>query len=82
MKPEIQKLLWRSRRGMLELDTLFREYLLHNGDQMDKQALAAFESLLELQDQTLFDAFSGKHSLDNAQHQQLFESLKQACVEE
>ena len=82
MKPEIQKLLWRTRRGMLELDTLFRQYLLEYGDQMNREELQDFESLLELQDQTLFEAFSGKCMLDDKRHQQLFDSMKQACVEE
>jgi len=81
MKPEIQKLMWRSRRGMLELDTLFRQYLLSYGEQMNQKELLNFESLLELQDQTLFEAFSGKRKLDNRQHQQLFDHIKQVCAE-
>ena len=82
MRPEIHKLLWRSRRGMLELDTLFRQYLLENGEQMNNEQLLDFESLLELQDQTLFDAFSGKCMLGDKRHQQLFDSMKMMCVEE
>jgi len=81
MMSEIQKLMWRSRRGMLELDTLFRQYLLSYGEQMNQKELQDFESLLELQDQTLFEAFSGKRKLDNIQHQQLFDTIKQACAE-
>ena len=81
MKPEIQKLMWRSRRGMLELDTLFRHYLQTYGEQMNQDELLNFESLLELQDQTLFEAFSGKRKLDSMQHQQLFDHIKQVCAE-
>ncbi|MCW8965019.1 MAG: succinate dehydrogenase assembly factor 2 [Gammaproteobacteria bacterium] len=78
MRPEVQKLLWRSRRGMLELDTLFRGYLLRHGEQMDAQQLAEFESLLELQDQTLFDAYAGKCELENHSHQLLMQSMMSA----
>ena len=80
MKPEIQKLLWRSRRGMLELATLFRQYLLAYGEQMNQKELQDFESLLELQDQTLFEAFSGKRKLDDMQHQQLFDMIKRTLL--
>lgn len=71
MSQEICKLLWRSRRGMLELDILFRDYLLKYGEQLSRQQLVEFESLLELQDQTLFDAYSGQCKLDNDIQQQL-----------
>ena len=77
MRPEIQKLLWRSRRGMLELDILFRTYLQNHGEQLDDQQLADFESLLELQDQTLFDAYSGKSELHTPALQQLMQSMMQ-----
>jgi len=76
MQAEVQKLLWRSRRGMLELDTLFRGYLVQHGEHMNEQQLADFESLLELQDQTLFDAYAGKCELENKGHQQLMEAMK------
>ena len=56
---------------MLELDTLFRRYLLQHGEQLDDQQLNTLESLLELQDQTLFDAYAGKCALENAIHQRL-----------
>ena len=75
MRSEVQKLLWRSRRGMLELDILFRTYLQHHGEQFDEQQIADFESLLELQDQTLFDAYSGKSELHNPVLQQLMQSM-------
>ena len=79
MKPEVHKLLWRSRRGMLELDTLFRAYLETYGDQMTMKQLGEFESLLELQDQTLFEAFSGKKLLESDSHQRLFSSVMGVC---
>ena len=76
MKPEVQKLLWRSRRGMLELDTLFRVYLELEGDQLDDNRLQQFSALLEYQDQDLFDAFSGKRALPDAQLDSLFMEMR------
>ena len=76
MKPEVQKLLWRSRRGMLELDALFRRYLMDKGDDLSPQQLQEFEALLQYQDQELFDAFSGKVPLDDEKLNVLFNELK------
>ncbi len=63
MRSEVQKLLWRSRRGMLELDALFRKYLMEQGEQLSDEQLSQLGKLLAYQDQDLFDAFSGKKSL-------------------
>lgn len=71
MRPEVHKLLWRSRRGMLELDTLFRGYLMRAGDGLSDAQLAAFEALLAFQDQQIFDAFSGKQPLPDKQSNKL-----------
>ena len=76
MKPEVQKLLWRSRRGMLELDTLFRVYLELEGDSLDDSMLQQFSALLEYQDQDLFDAFSGKRPLPDKELEDLLMEMK------
>ena len=76
MRPEVQKLLWRSRRGMLELDTLFRVYLEVEGDNLDDKQLQQLTQLLEYQDQDLFDAFSGKRSLPDEALDGLFHQMK------
>lgn len=76
LKPEVQKLLWRSRRGMLELDALFRGYLFEYGDDLTGEQLQEFEALLAYQDQDLFDAFSGKTPLTDSRHHALFEKIR------
>jgi antitoxin CptB len=76
MKPEVQKLLWRSRRGMLELDKLFRNYLEQHGDVLDDHQLEQITHLLEYQDQDLFDAFSGKRPLQDETLDRLFTQIK------
>lgn len=76
MKPEVQKLMWRSRRGMLELDKLFRGFLEEQGDDLSIVELQQFEQLLEYQDQDLFDAFNNNRELDDPGLQQLFQQIK------
>ena len=54
---------------------LFRNYLMMQGEHLDDEQLAEFESMLELQDQTLFDAYSGKSQLPSPSLQQLMDSM-------
>lgn len=61
---------------MLELDTLFQEYLSRYGDQLDTAALDDLEGLLAMQDQDLFDAFSGKQALKDDHLDELFREIK------
>jgi antitoxin CptB len=75
VRPEVQKLLWRSRRGMLELDMLFRNYLTTAGDNLSEQQLQEFEQLLSCQDQELFDAYSGKQPLPDKPMNELFSQI-------
>ena len=56
---------------------LFGEYLQAHGNKMSEKQLLDIQRLLELQDQTLFDAFSGKARLKDEQLQRLFTYIKQ-----
>ncbi len=76
MKPEVRKLLWRSRRGVLELDTLFRKYLTDQSEELSDEQLAQLEKLLTYQDQDLFDAFSGKKPLADPELNRYFHTIK------
>lgn len=50
-----RKLAWACRRGMLELDILLNRYLEERYELASLQDQAKFRSLLECQDQDLFD---------------------------
>ncbi len=80
MKPGVQKLLWRSRRGMLELDALFRTYLTEQGEQLSEQQRMRFERLLAYQDQDLFDAFTGKTPLADPELEHYFCTIKKQAA--
>jgi len=66
---------------MLELDTLFHEYLSRYGEQLEDDALDDMENLLMLEDQVLLDAFSGKSVLDDMRLDALFMQIKAAISE-
>lgn len=50
-----QRLHWRCRRGMLELDLLLQGFLEQGHGRLSPEELTAFERLLQLSDQELFD---------------------------
>ncbi len=55
----LPQLRWRCRRGMLELDLLLNDYLSQHFEQLDREQLALFESLLDYPDPVLLDLLLG-----------------------
>jgi len=50
-----QKLKWRSRRGLRELDLLFRNFIQKYWDQLTAEEFDVFEQVVNFEDQPLFD---------------------------
>jgi len=48
------RLMWASRRGMLELDLMLQPFVEDHYDQLDQSDKQLFHELLELEDQQLF----------------------------
>ena len=48
------RLMWASRRGMLELDLMLQPFVEQHYDQLDQNDQQLFHKLLELEDQQLF----------------------------
>ncbi len=61
---DINRLKWRCRRGMKELDVLLESYLLVNADSMASEARKSFSELLEIQDPILYEWFTGRSKPD------------------
>jgi len=66
-----QRLRWRCRRGMRELDYLLGRWLERHWMQTDASEQAIFEALLECQDDLLWRWFMGYEVCPNAQQAQL-----------
>jgi len=58
--PGHNRLLWRCRRGMLELDCLLRGYAERHLAALDAAQRARFAALLDLPDQTLLAILLGQ----------------------
>jgi antitoxin CptB len=54
------RLRWRSRRGLLELDLVLERFWQRTGDKLDDADAAALEALLRLPDNDLLDLVMGR----------------------
>ncbi|MEL0236350.1 MAG: succinate dehydrogenase assembly factor 2 [Gammaproteobacteria bacterium] len=52
---DTQKLKWRSRRGLRELDLLFRNFIQKYWDQLTPEEFEIYAQVVGLEDQPLFD---------------------------
>ncbi len=53
------ELRWRCRRGMLELDIIFNDFLDKAYDELNQQQKELLDQILDYPDQLLFDLFLG-----------------------
>ena len=57
------RLMWKCRRGLLELDLVLERFVDRNAKAMDEGELARLGELLELPDNDLWDIVSGRSDL-------------------
>jgi len=54
------RLRWKCRRGMLELDILLQSFLEHGYEKLDPTDLERFSQLLKYEDNPLFELLMGR----------------------
>ena len=69
MNTYTNKTKWKCRRGLRELDLLFRNYSEKNLESLSTDELAMFNSILDLEDQPLYDFIFKNESLNNPQQE-------------
>lgn len=57
---EADRIRWRCRRGMLEIDLVLNAFIAHHLESLDARQLAAFMRLLDRIDPELFDLVMGR----------------------
>ena len=57
---EIERLKWRSRRGLLELDIVFERFWAGEGTKLNEHEAQVLEGLLQLPDNDLLDLVMGR----------------------
>lgn len=76
--PSIQKLQWQCRRGMLELDYIFREFLDNHYEQLSEDDKYQFVELLNHSDQDLQQWLVNKSSPVNQNLLKIVEKITTA----
>ena len=69
MNQEINRIYWKCRRGMREIDLLLREFAQETLPLLDNKDIEIFESILDYDDQKLFDFIFKNESLKNEEHE-------------
>ena len=72
----LERLKWRSRRGLLELDLVFERFWAGPGQSMDEAEAAALERLLLLPDNDLLDLVMGRRACEESQLLAVLAKLK------
>ena len=69
MKPQINRIKWKSRRGMRELDLLFENFFKFYADKISESELEVLQELLVYDDQSLYDFIFKDIKLGNLDHE-------------
>jgi antitoxin CptB len=74
----IERLKWRSRRGLLELDLVFERFWAGAGSRMSEGDAAALERLLALPDNDLLDLVMGRTESPESELREMVTKLRAA----
>jgi antitoxin CptB len=66
IQQRLNRIKWRSRRGLLELDIIFTRFFAASGDSFSEAELGQLEAALRLPDNDLLDMIMGKQAIDDA----------------
>ena len=70
MNKEINRIHWKCRRGMREIDLLLREFARNSIEELDHQDLLVFDEILNYDDQSLYEFIFKNESLGNVIHEE------------
>ena len=74
----MQRVRWRSRRGLLELDIILGRFIETYYAQLDETERQAFEEMLDMPDNPLWDMIAGRQEATQAEQQVLLEKIRNA----
>jgi antitoxin CptB len=74
---ELERVRWRCRRGLLELDIVLGRFVVQHYAGLDEVQQVAFDALLDMPDNVLWDMITGREAPPQEMQQlRLLESLK------
>ncbi|MDE2118666.1 MAG: succinate dehydrogenase assembly factor 2 [Betaproteobacteria bacterium] len=74
----LERVRWRCRRGLLELDIVLGRFVGAHYAQLDEAGQQAFELLLDMPDNTLWDMIAGRLEAAQSVQQALLERIRAA----
>ena len=69
MNQEINRIYWKCRRGMREIDLLLREFSSQVLSSLDEHDVNLFDEILDYDDQSLYDFIFKQDTLGNKDHE-------------
>ena len=73
---ELDRIRWRCRRGMLELDIVLQGFVAKHYMQLDEIELRHFDTLLSLPDNDLWDMITSKKKVEDIKLQPVLQLLQ------
>ena len=73
---ELERVRWRCRRGLLELDIVLGRFIEQHYAGLDEAQQAAFDILLDMPDTVLWDMIAGRKDAAQVEQQALLEKLR------
>ncbi len=74
----LERVRWRSRRGLLELDIVLGRFIESHYLQLNESEQQAFEELLDMPDNPLWDMIAGRQEATQDAQRALLEKIKSA----
>jgi antitoxin CptB len=74
----LERLKWKSRRGLLELDIVLERFWKRAGNEMNEKEAAALDRLLTLPDNDLLDLVMGRVDIPDAGLAAMLDKLRAA----
>ena len=78
LNPAFKRVRWRARRGLLELDIVLGRFIEAQYAQLDEAGRQAFEVLLDMPDNPLWDMIAGRLEAAPGEQQALLEKIRAA----
>jgi antitoxin CptB len=74
----LERVRWRCRRGLLELDIVLGRFVVQRYPVMNNEQRVVFDELLDMPDTELWDVITGKREPAHAHQRVVLEWLKEA----
>lgn len=79
MNAETRRMLWRCRRGLLELDIVLQRFVARHFETLTQPQLEAFDALLGYTDNELWDLLARRSETDDVRVRELLDMMRGAA---